>query len=966
MGGGDAFFDIIQVTGFICATYFMGYLARAAKMSPIIGELAAGVVLGPEVVKLLKTEHEDFLKLLGQFGVTLMIFESGMHVQFDKLRLVFTKSLTVAILGTGLPIISGLLFALAAFGGSRVYPDGLSMGCSMAPTSVGIALKLLTESKMLSSMTGQTIVTAAFVDDIFSIIALVILMNLAKGDLTAVTITLPIVLSAVFVIGGGYLALRFWPWIMEKILAPIPNDPTASFQRAHQVHLLIMFLTLIAYGAAAHYVGSHLLGAFIGGMSFAAVPRSHAIWARQMKRIAKWLIRLFFSCTVAFSIPISSMMSLSAFWKGLLCGLGPCIGAKLMSGLHSGPERWLVGFAMAGRGEFAFLVAETAKTTEIEGTGNSSASAASGSITGDVLLSEEAYSITVWALLCATIIAPFGFKYFLAKEAAKKGESNGIYSFRLKLKGQHHTGLTHDIQNALREMHLQAEDITTETDGYVMMQTMTVQSKDEAEWLDDEKFETIRAHLFDVLNDPDGQIAVQPIKTALDAEAPTAPGGFTDMPKHVHGEEFRPATFRADMMTAAEVYAQDREKLGRPDRHYVIVKVMSQHSKPFLRKTYDILEKQGLDVCKAKMYTVERYPKPTDAPQKKTQVPEREAEDSSPSCAIKTFYCLDVGAEGTTSGKPSPERLQHIRSELEHQFQVLQVGGKAMIKTCRVENAPVIYGFTPKLHEGVHVADIELVYEQKRDKHLLNRVLQKLLSHGLDVVNLAVDVVEGEKWEDHNVQQATIFAVVPSADCKEQVVASEIVGIFREQDVPVRCRVQLHDAHTVEHGQFDSQPGSPAPLLDGERVGQSTLSGTLQDYVPSGSKVDDSASFVRIDRTQSPSRASRQIALTFCASQPRRAVSGHGSSALLLRVKRKVKEIDDLIDEELQAAAPPASPRSAAASDKPAGSEATRTPQLSALPPPPRSPASRAIDAALPQTSTKSLVPTVSIPTAQR
>eukprot|EP00756_Hemistasia_phaeocysticola_P022812 Hpha_TRINITY_DN15858_c1_g2::TRINITY_DN15858_c1_g2_i1::g.190539::m.190539 len=855
------------------------------KMSPIIGEITAGILLGPDVANLLKVEHQDFLSLLGQFGVTLMIFESGMHVQFDKLKLVFKDSFIVAILGTGLPIACGLLYALGAFGTGGLYPDGLAMGCSMAPTSVGIALKLLTESKMLSSLTGQTIVTAAFVDDIFSILALVILLNLAKGEITPVNIIVPIVLSFGFVVGGAYLALKFWPRVMGKVLDNFTPDPSVSFQRSHQVHLLIMFLVLIGYGTAAHYVGSHLLGAFMGGMSFAAVPRSHGVWGRQMKRIAKWLIRLFFACTVAFSIPIGSMMSVDAFWKGLICGAGPCIGAKLLSGLHTGSKRWLVGFAMAGRGEFAFLVAETSKTTVMGG------GSASGSGSGtDMLLSEEAYSITVWALLCATIIAPFGFKHFLAKEVAKKGESTGIYSFRLKLKGEHYGGITHDVQTALREMQLTAEDVTVETDGCVSMQTMTVQTNDPTECLDDEKFATIRHHLFEVLNDPDGQIAIQPIVKPHSKSEDTETGShLSGLPGHVEMEtQFRPAGFRADMMTAAEAVAQDRERSGRPDRHYIVVKVMSQHSPGFLEKTMAILDKEGLQVCKGKMYLVDHYPKPP---------PDQQAEVHAVS--IKTFYCLDVSVEGTASGAPAPKRLQNLRDELKHNFQQVSHLGKALVKTTRIENAPVIFGFTPKVSQSTIVADVELVFEQRRNKSPLRRVLHVCKDFGLNTINLAVDIVEGEKWDDHNVQQATLFALV-SGNPDEKELSEAIVAVFQEEDIPVRLRVQLTAEAGVREGAFGTVRGRSSPT-----EAHSGLSG-------SGSPTSliqnrhDAASFRRI-QAPTESTASRNISVSFAGKSPR-----HGGGLMplssgslkqygnmhpnLLTVRKKLREIDSLLE----------------------------------------------------------------------
>ena len=111
---------------------------------------------------------------IGNAGVTLLIMESGMHINFKKVSQVGRKAFTVAVLGTGLPLLLGLVVVGVLFNDARsFYPWGFAAGCAFAPTSVGISIKLLDESKMLNSLAGQTTLTAAFIDDIFSLVTLV-------------------------------------------------------------------------------------------------------------------------------------------------------------------------------------------------------------------------------------------------------------------------------------------------------------------------------------------------------------------------------------------------------------------------------------------------------------------------------------------------------------------------------------------------------------------------------------------------------------------------------------------------------------------------------------------------------------------------------------------------------------------------------------------------------------------------
>merc|ERR1711970_1312940 len=107
------------------------------------------------------------------------------------------------------------------------------------------------------------------------------------------------------------------------------------------------------------------------------------------------------------------MLTFDSCWRGVLMGIGPCCFAKIISGFFLGKDRWVTGFAMVGRGEFAFLVAEIALHTELP-----SAAQRLLMVEGVIhaedhphlrdavtrpqtVLSESGYAIVVWALLVA-------------------------------------------------------------------------------------------------------------------------------------------------------------------------------------------------------------------------------------------------------------------------------------------------------------------------------------------------------------------------------------------------------------------------------------------------------------------------------------------------------------------------------------------------------------------------------------
>lgn len=347
----------------------------------------------------------NFFTLVGHLGVSMMIFESGMHFDFEKAKVVGAKACCVAVLGTFLPMVFGVIIVVYLIG--EDFENGLAAGVSLAPTSVGIALKLLLEAKQLQKDFGQAIITAAFVDDILSLVAFNILFSVSAGSFTFVGAILPALIGMVFLVCGASLGITFWPYVIENVLSKVPAKRTqASLSRQDEALLLLMFVLLIVYGTFTFVLGTHLWGAFVAGMSFAMVHHAHHVWVRQVKRLTVWMLRVFFSCTVAFAIPWRALLSIEAFAWGSLMGVVACIATKVFCAFFMGEARFVIGWAMVGRAEFAYLIAEMAKSAGI--------------------MNEKVFAIVIWSLLYATIFAPFCFRKVLAVYAEKLADREAV------------------------------------------------------------------------------------------------------------------------------------------------------------------------------------------------------------------------------------------------------------------------------------------------------------------------------------------------------------------------------------------------------------------------------------------------------------------------------------------------------------------------------------------------------------
>jgi len=245
-------------------------------------------------------------------------------------------------------------------------------------------------------------------------------------------------------------AVTIWPWALKnfllpgaewfkrKIDPPDPDDPPKISEK-DQALFIIMMAMLIVYALVTFICGTHLWGCFIAGMSYACLDEepghAHHVWVKQTKRITSWMIRIFFSCTVAFSIPVTELINPKAFLFGSIMGIGPCILTKVSCALFMGPPKFVIGWAMVGRAEFAYLIAQMGK--------------AGG------MIDDELFAILIWALLWATIFAPLIFRLVLTRYIAE----HNIVVNKTKSKGHDHDEPASPVARADMEAPMQSSEV---------------------------------------------------------------------------------------------------------------------------------------------------------------------------------------------------------------------------------------------------------------------------------------------------------------------------------------------------------------------------------------------------------------------------------------------------------------------------------------------------------------------------
>merc|ERR1719411_1703841 len=267
--------------------------------------------------------------------------------------------------------------------------SSIAISACFAPTSMGIALKVLKKAKILNTPTGQLIIAAAILDDVMALIILTEIQALAEP--TVMAIAMPLIVSPVLIVLIGYLAIAWIPRWTKALMSRVPKDSREN------VILALLFVATFFFVPLVHFLGSsHLLGAFLAGLCFCTDHTIHHAWHHQIKRVLQWMLRIFFAAAIGFAIPILEFGSPAVIIRGVIycfAGIG-----KIVQGFFAQPlnakEFFIVGFSMSAWGEFAFILA-----TASYGAGQ---------------MDKESFSAVLLAVLLSVIYSPYGLSFTIS------------------------------------------------------------------------------------------------------------------------------------------------------------------------------------------------------------------------------------------------------------------------------------------------------------------------------------------------------------------------------------------------------------------------------------------------------------------------------------------------------------------------------------------------------------------------
>ena len=329
-------------------------LFKRINQPALIGEILAGVVIGPSILGLV--EPSETLEVFAELGVVFLLFWVGLETRLSEMREVGGTAARVGLLGVIVPFAAG--YGAGALAGENPETS-VFIGAALVATSVGITSAVLLELQALASRAARTILGAAVIDDILAMVLLAVAVGVAEsGGVDVASIAVVVVVAAAFVLfvalGGTRIVAR-WPDIFH---AP-------KFSQSPLLPVVILCIGLAAFAAQIGLAA--IIGAFLAGLVVAETKDQHDIEEEVAPLYA--FFPPFFFAFIGIEVDVGAFADISTlgalFALSVIAFATKFLAAWLASRSLGGADAVTVGLGMVPRGEVGIIVAGIGATAGV-------------------------------------------------------------------------------------------------------------------------------------------------------------------------------------------------------------------------------------------------------------------------------------------------------------------------------------------------------------------------------------------------------------------------------------------------------------------------------------------------------------------------------------------------------------------------------------------------------------------------
>ena len=337
----------------IVAAKFFGILARKCKAPQVVGEIIAGLIIGPSILGLVN--QSDFLIEMAEIGVIILMFSAGLETDLKDLMKTGPIAALIACAGVFIPLVCGALLYMAFYGvspwGSEEFYKAVFVGTILTATSVSITVEALKEMGKLKGKVGTTILSAAIIDDVIGIIVLTFVMGFKSPDSNPLSVVFNTVLFFIFAIVVGFICYKIFKMVDNR------------YPHTRRIPIAGLALCLaMAYIAEKYFGIADITGAYVAGIILCSIRDSEYI-ASKMDTNSYILFGPVFFASIGLKTNLDSLnasiliFSIAFVAVGLVSKIVGCgIMAKICKFNMS--DSLKIGVGMMTRGEVALIVSQ--------------------------------------------------------------------------------------------------------------------------------------------------------------------------------------------------------------------------------------------------------------------------------------------------------------------------------------------------------------------------------------------------------------------------------------------------------------------------------------------------------------------------------------------------------------------------------------------------------------------------------
>ena len=337
----------------IIAAKLFGILARKCKAPQVVGEIIAGLLIGPSVLGLV--DQSDFIIQMAEIGVILLMFSAGLETDLKELMKTGPIAALIACAGVFVPLVLGALYYMVFYGfapwGSNEFYEAVFIGTILTATSVSITVQSLKEMGKLKGRVGTTILSAAIIDDVIGIIVLTFVIGFKNPDSKPSTVVINTILFFVLAVGVGFISYKIFKWV-DKRYPHTRRIPIAG----------LAYCFIMSYVAEQYFGIADITGAYVAGIILCSINDSEYI-ERKIDINSYMLFGPVFFASIGLKTDLNDvtggilLFAVGFVFVGIISKI---IGCGLMARLcrFKGKDALKIGVGMMTRGEVALIVAQ--------------------------------------------------------------------------------------------------------------------------------------------------------------------------------------------------------------------------------------------------------------------------------------------------------------------------------------------------------------------------------------------------------------------------------------------------------------------------------------------------------------------------------------------------------------------------------------------------------------------------------